>query len=194
MALLFLCNVENPFLPRIAGSSAGFSFSVFPLTPDTSTLGVWKPGTRPQGGVSEGPIWDVAILHPPCRPRIDKPVTFFFEPATNTYERRIKMKNIGKITIAALLAMFLVAWASPSEAWNGRARSVHRNHYKNNQGKQYSVHRNRRVRGHHHYYPNHRYSHYRSHYKPRYYRYGHYSHFGLRLSPHGTRIHIGLGF
>ena len=142
---------------------------------------------------------------------LNKPVTFFFAPATNTYERRIEMKNIGKITIISFLAMVLVAWASPSEAGNSRARSGHKNHYKNNQRNHYknnnrkhyktshknhylNNHRNHRVHGYHHYYPNHLYSHYRSHYKPQYFRYGHYSHLGLHLSPHGTRIHIGLGF
>jgi hypothetical protein len=36
-----------------------FRFQIFgfpSLTPDTLRFGAWKPGTRPQGGVSEGPI------------------------------------------------------------------------------------------------------------------------------------------
>ncbi len=32
------------------------------------------------------------------------------------------MKKIGKIMMAALFAVSLVAWASPSEAWSGRGR------------------------------------------------------------------------
>jgi len=40
---------------------SGFSVQVsvvcfFSLTPDTLRLDAWKPGTRPQSGVSEGPI------------------------------------------------------------------------------------------------------------------------------------------
>jgi len=159
------------------------------------------------------------FFHPSIALHLDKPVTFFFSPATNTYERRIKMKNIGKIIIATFLAMFLVVWAFPSEARNGRARSGQRKHYNNGQKKHYKIghrnhyrnshrkhyrtghrnhykynRRNHRVHGYHHYYPRNRYSHYRSHYKPHYYPYGHYSHLGLHLSPHGTRIHIRLGF
>ena len=135
------------------------------------------------------------FFHPSIPPHLDKLVTFFFAPSTNTYERRIKMKSIGKIIIVAFLAMFLVSWASPSEAINGRARFSQSNHYKNGHKKNYKIgHRNHRVHGYNHYYPRHRYSHYRSHYKPNYYRHGHYSHLGLHLSPHGTRVHIRLGF
>jgi len=97
------------------------------------------------------------------------------------------MKNIGKIMIAVLLAMFLVTWASPSEARSGHYRSIHRNHYEN-------VQRNYRSYGYHRNYPKQRCYNYGYHYKPHDYRYGHYSHFGLYLSPNTSGIHIRFGF
>ena len=97
------------------------------------------------------------------------------------------MKNIGKIIMAALLTMFLVAWASPSVAGNGPHRSGRMNHYRND-------HRNYRSGGYLHNYPRHGYYPYGYRYKTEPSRQGHYSDFGFYLSPNGTRIQIRLGF
>ena len=86
------------------------------------------------------------------------------------------MKKIGKIMIAVLLAIFLVTWSSPSEARSGHYRSIHRNHYKNSQ-------RNYRLHGYHRNYPGQRCYNYGYHDRPHHYHYGHYSHFGLYLTP-----------
>lgn len=89
--------------------------------------------------------------------------------------------------IAVLLAMLLVTWASPSEAWSGRYRSIQRNHY-------VTGHRNYRLQGYHLNYVRHRYYHYGYNCRPQHYRYGHYSQFGLHLSPNRSSIHIRFGF
>ena len=97
------------------------------------------------------------------------------------------MKNIGKIIMAALLVMSLVAWASPSVAGNDHYRPGRVNHYKND-------HRNYRSGGYLHNYPRHRYYHYGYHSQTKPFRRGHYSDFGFYLSPNRTRIQIRLGF
>jgi len=97
------------------------------------------------------------------------------------------MKNIGKIMIAALLAMTLVAWASPSEAWSGHGRSGYIKQYKHGN-------RNHGVNRYTCYYPRQRYYHYGYRYKPQHVVHGHYSHRGLHHSSYGTRAHIRLGF
>ena len=97
------------------------------------------------------------------------------------------MKNIGRIIMVALLAMFLVAWASPSVAGNDHYRPGQMNHYKND-------HRNYRFGGYLHNYPRHRYYPYGYRYKTQPFRQGQYSDFGFNLSPMGTRIQIRLGF
>jgi hypothetical protein len=97
------------------------------------------------------------------------------------------MKNIGKIMIAVFLAMLLMTLASPAEAWSGHYRSFQRNHYVNG-------HRNYRPPGYHRNYVRHRYYHYGYNCRPQHYRYGHYSQFGLHLSPNRSSIHIRLGF
>jgi hypothetical protein len=89
--------------------------------------------------------------------------------------------------IAALLVVFMIAWASPSEAWSGHGRSAHKNQSTN--GKKI-----RGVHGYHHYHPRPSYYHYGYRYKPDHFRYGHYSNLGLLYSPHGTRVHVSLGF
>jgi hypothetical protein len=114
-------------------------------------------------------------------------VTYLVVRATIKYERRIKMKNIGKIMIAALLAVCLVALASPSGAWSGHGRSMHKKQYKH-------VKRYHNVYRYHHYYPKHRYYHYGYHYRPHHFRRGYCSHLGLYHSSYGTRVHIGFGF
>jgi hypothetical protein len=98
------------------------------------------------------------------------------------------MKNIGKIIIAALLAMSLIIWTSPSEAGNGHYRSGHRSYYKNGPS-------NQRFDRYQHNYPSRRYNnHYGYDYKPRDFRNSHYSNFGLYLSPNRTRIQIRFAF
>jgi hypothetical protein len=97
------------------------------------------------------------------------------------------MKNIGKIIMVALLAMFLVGWASPSMAGNGHYRPGQMNHYKND-------HRNYRFGRYLHNYPRHGYYPYGHRYKTEPFRRGHYSDFGFYLSPNGSRIQINLGF
>ena len=97
------------------------------------------------------------------------------------------MKNIGKIMIAVFLAMLLVTLASPAEAWSGRYRSVQRSHYVNG-------HRNYRLQGYHRNYVRQTYYHYGYNFRPQHYRCGHYSQFGLQLSPNRSSIHIRLGF
>ena len=97
------------------------------------------------------------------------------------------MKNIAKIMSVALLAMFLVAWTSPSEAGPGHKRSGHSTYYKRGS-------RSHGVHAYQHRYP--RQGYYRQghgialpHFRP-----AHYSNFGLFCSPRGTRIQIGFGF
>ena len=97
------------------------------------------------------------------------------------------MKNIGKIIMAALLAMFLVAWASPSVAGNGHYRSGQMIHHKNDP-------RNNRFGGHLHNYPRHRYDRYGYQHRTQPFPQGRYSDLGFYLSPEGTRIQIRLGF
>ena len=107
----------------------------------------------------------------------------------------MKMKNITKIIIAALLAISLVAWGSPAKARDGHYRSGHSGVYKKaNRSHYQSVYRNQRFYGYNHPYARHPYYRYRYNYRPNYYGYGHYSLFGLSVSPYGTQIHIGFGF
>ena len=107
----------------------------------------------------------------------------------------MKMKNITKIMIAALLAMCLVAWGSPAKARDGHYRSGHSGVYKKANRSHYQrVYRNHRFYGYNHPYARHPYYRYRYNYRPNYYGYGHYSLFGLSVSPYGTQIHIGFGF
>jgi hypothetical protein len=118
----------------------------------------------------------------------------------------MKMKNITKIIIAALLAMCLVAWGSPAEARGDHNRSGRSKVYKKANRSHYQrVYRNQRFNGYHHNYPKHPYYRYGYKYKPNLYRYGynyrpnyyghdHYSLFGLWVSPYRTRIHIRFGF
>jgi hypothetical protein len=105
------------------------------------------------------------------------------------------MKKITKIILAVLLAMSLVAWGAPSEARDGHYRSGRSKVYKKASRSHYQyVYRNQRFYGYHHNYPRHPYYRYGYNYKPNHYGYGHYSHFGLYVSPYRTRISIGFGF
>jgi hypothetical protein len=90
------------------------------------------------------------------------------------------MKNIDKIIIAVFLAMFMVTWATPSEAKWSRHHSGHTNRY--SKGHHY-----RGFSGHHHSYRRHHHKHYGYRYKPRFYLHGHYS-----QGKH--RSYYGLGF
>jgi len=96
-------------------------------------------------------------------------------------------KNIGRIMVAALLAMTLVAWASPSEARSGHGRSGYTKQYKHDNWN-HGVHRYTC------YYPGQRNYHYGYRYKSHPVRHGHYAHRGLHDSSYGTRVHIRLGF
>ena len=97
------------------------------------------------------------------------------------------MKNISKIVIVALMAMSLLAWASPSGALSGLARSGYKNQYKH-LDRHHGIHR------YHNYYPRSRYYRYGYNYKPHHFRHGRYSHLGLQHSSRATRIHIRFCF
>ena len=137
------------------------------------------------------PLAPLLLFHPSILLRIsrffDEPVTFSLVFSTYNNERRVKMKNIGKIIMATLLAMSLMAWASLSVAGNGHYRPGQMNHYKND-------HTNYSFGGYLHNYTRHRYHHYGNHYQTQPFPPGHYSDLGFYLSPRGTRIQIRLGF
>ena len=123
-------------------------------------------------------------------------------------ERRVKMKNTIKIMISAVLALFVVVWATPSEAGQRHPRSGDKHQLTHGRNSlSYSrthgrfllyprPHAFKSHRSHRHFHTHHLKAYYSSRNrwcraKPRH---GQLSSIGIHHSRNGTRLHIGVRF